>query len=78
MHLENSIKTGKIIACNHWFCQRYRLPLYEDGSDQLDPFYNDSCIQNHPGSVAFVPGVAGLIIAGEVVKDLTHINRKRI
>jgi tRNA A37 threonylcarbamoyladenosine dehydratase len=24
-----------------------------------------------PGSVAFVPSVAGLIIAGEVVKDLT-------
>lgn len=26
-----------------------------------------------PGSNAFVPSVAGLIIAGEVVKDLTHI-----
>jgi tRNA A37 threonylcarbamoyladenosine dehydratase len=25
-----------------------------------------------PGSVAFVPSVAGLIIAGEVVKDLIH------
>ncbi len=23
-----------------------------------------------PGSVAFVPGAAGLVIAGEVVKDL--------
>ena len=30
-----------------------------------------------PGSVAFVPAVAGLIIAGEVVKDLTYIERKR-
>lgn len=28
-----------------------------------------------PGSVAFVPSVAGLIIAGEVVKDLTLISR---
>ena len=28
-----------------------------------------------PGSVAFVPSVAGLIIAGEVVKDLTHRSR---
>lgn len=27
-----------------------------------------------PGSVAFVPSVAGLIIAGEVVKDLLHWN----
>ena len=26
-----------------------------------------------PGSVAFVPSVMGLIIAGEVVKDLTGI-----
>ncbi len=29
-----------------------------------------------PGSVAFVPGVAGLIIAGEVVKDLTVKERE--
>ncbi len=28
-----------------------------------------------PGSVSFVPSVAGLIIAGEVVKDLTGIQR---
>ena len=28
-----------------------------------------------PGSTAFVPSVVGLIIAGEVVKDLT-VNRK--
>lgn len=27
-----------------------------------------------PGSVAFVPGVAGLILAGEVVKDLAQIS----
>ncbi len=29
-----------------------------------------------PGSVSFVPSIAGLIIAGEVVKDLTGINNK--
>ncbi|MCR4611695.1 MAG: tRNA threonylcarbamoyladenosine dehydratase [Lachnospiraceae bacterium] len=29
-----------------------------------------------PGSVAFVPSVAGLIIAGEVVKDIIAIERK--
>jgi tRNA A37 threonylcarbamoyladenosine dehydratase len=28
-----------------------------------------------PGSIAFVPSVAGLIIAGEVVKDLIGISR---
>lgn len=27
-----------------------------------------------PGSVAFVPSVAGLIIAGEIIKDLTGLN----
>ena len=29
-----------------------------------------------PGSIAFVPSVAGLIIASEVVKDLIEWNRK--
>ena len=28
-----------------------------------------------PGSTAFVPSVAGLILAGEVIKDLTHFDR---
>ena len=28
-----------------------------------------------PGSTAFVPSVVGLIIAGEVIKDLTHFDR---
>ena len=28
-----------------------------------------------PGSVSFVPSVAGLIIAGEVIKDLTAVDR---
>ena len=31
-----------------------------------------------PGSVAFVPSVAGLLIAGEVVKDLTTDERKEV
>ena len=29
-----------------------------------------------PGSIAFVPSVAGLILAGEVVKDLAGVNRQ--
>ena len=29
-----------------------------------------------PGSTAFVPSVAGLIIAGEVIKDLTQISHR--
>lgn len=31
-----------------------------------------------PGSTAFVPSVAGLIIAGEVIKDLTAVKRPEI
>jgi tRNA A37 threonylcarbamoyladenosine dehydratase len=31
-----------------------------------------------PGSVAFVPSVCGLIIGGEVVKDLTKEERERL
>jgi tRNA A37 threonylcarbamoyladenosine dehydratase len=31
-----------------------------------------------PGSTAFVPSVAGLIIAGEVIKDLTSSYRKEV
>lgn len=29
-----------------------------------------------PGSISFVPSVAGLIIAGEVIKDILQINKK--
>ena len=35
----------------------------------------DSEDENAPGSVAFVPSVAGLIIAGEVIKDITGFER---
>lgn len=31
-----------------------------------------------PGSVAFVPSVAGLIIAGEVIKDLAQVSKNKI
>ena len=30
-----------------------------------------------PGSVAFVPSVAGLILAGEVIKDLSGVRERR-
>lgn len=42
------------------------------------PGAKHKCTQRRdiPGSVAFVPSVAGLIIAGEVVKDLCKIERQ--
>ena len=50
------------------------LPLtpVNDGTNVCEK--EDSTIVKRatPGSVAFVPSVAGLIIAGEVVKDLTN------
>ena len=38
----------------------------------LEDISNGSGRRSIPGSTAFVPSVAGLIIAGEVVKDLAH------
>lgn len=40
-------------------------------TSQADAEHEHNLRRNIPGSVAFVPSVAGLIIAGEVVKDLT-------
>lgn len=49
----------------------------------LEPVEDDTFVSDEkrrrratPGSIAFVPSVVGLILAGEVVKDLTKIFRK--
>jgi tRNA A37 threonylcarbamoyladenosine dehydratase len=42
--------------------------------DMFSPEEEPTQRRSIPGSVAFVPSVAGLIIAGEVVKDLTGVN----
>ncbi|NTV88983.1 MAG: tRNA threonylcarbamoyladenosine dehydratase [Clostridiales bacterium] len=62
-------------------------PLKTLETDQTDCRQNCVCpagttrkctVRHHiPGSVSFVPPVAGLIIAGEVVKDITGINKKK-
>ena len=36
-------------------------------------FNNDETLKRTPASISFVPSVAGLIIAGEVIKDLIHM-----
>ena len=38
--------------------------------EQLEKVSGESNKRSVPGSIAFVPSVAGLILAGEVVKDL--------
>ena len=45
-------------------------PIYDDESET-----KGNAGRMAPGSIAFVPAVVGLIIAGEVIKDLT-VNRK--
>lgn len=52
------IETIKDITGNH-----------NDSSKQE---FKSACRRSTPGSVAFVPSVAGLMIAGEVVKDLSY------
>ena len=47
-----------------WSSETPLEPLFKDESDL-------SSRRSTPGSVSFVPSVAGLIIAGEVIKDLT-------
>ncbi|MBQ4146197.1 MAG: tRNA threonylcarbamoyladenosine dehydratase [Clostridia bacterium] len=37
---------------------------------------NDEGRKKIPGSISFVPSVAGLIMAGEIIKDITGINLK--
>lgn len=48
------------------------LPLTpkEDPGDPLEPQREGSSRRTTPGSTAFVPAVAGLVIASEVIKDL--------
>jgi tRNA A37 threonylcarbamoyladenosine dehydratase len=49
------------------------LPLTpcEDPDDPVEPQREGSSRRSTPGSTAFVPGTAGLIMAGEVIKDLS-------
>ncbi|MEG0379689.1 MAG: tRNA threonylcarbamoyladenosine dehydratase, partial [Eubacterium sp.] len=47
--------------------------LKDRGIKKLKVLYSDEvpCVkQTPPGSISFVPSVAGLMIAGEVIRDL--------
>ena len=48
----------------------------EDVSGETD-MRTGTARRSTPGSTAFVPSVVGLIIAGEVIKDLTGVNSKK-
>ena len=46
------------------------LPVQRDTTVEIEPQREGSSRRSTPGSVAFVPAVAGLIMAGEVIRDL--------
>ena len=47
------------------------LPDHASDFDHNGPVHATKTRRSTPGSIAFVPSVAGLIIAGEVIRDLT-------
>ncbi len=59
------------------------LKVVYSKEEPLTPQYNDNdedkgtTGRKAPGSVAFVPSVAGLILAGEVIKDIVNISIKK-
>ena len=62
---KRGIKGVKVV-----YSKEVPLTPLEDPDDPLEPQREGSSRRSTPGSNAFVPGVAGLIMAGEVVKDL--------
>lgn len=48
-----------------------------DPNEPQEPQWEGSSRRALPGSTAFVPGVAGLIIAGEVIRDLSDCSEVR-
>lgn len=51
-----------------------KLKVVYSTEEAMQPLYEiepEGMRRQTPGSVAFVPSVAGLIIAGEVIKDIT-------
>ncbi len=66
---EEPISSGRLSGhMGEELSQSERLTLLEKGEERELPPPGRRAV---PGSVAFVPPVAGLILAGEVVKDLT-------
>lgn len=54
----------------------HRLKVVYSREVPMTPAVNDSADPSRrqtPGSIAFVPSVAGLILAGEVIRDLTEL-----
>ena len=48
------------------------MDMNDGGKEEPGPERQGTSRRSIPGSTAFVPSVAGLVIAGEVIKDLTR------
>lgn len=62
------VKTLKVVYSKE---EPVRISVKSDSSASVT--VSPQCQKATPGSIAFVPSVAGLIIAGEVIKDLTRL-----
>ena len=63
---KRGIKSVKVV-----YSKELPLTPMEDPDDPIEPQREGSSRRSTPGSNSFVPGVAGLIMAGEVIKDLS-------
>ena len=75
-HLKRrGIKKLKVVYSKELPIEPLGKPV-DDGSGQTD-MRTGSSRRSTPGSTAFVPSVVGLIIAGEVIKDLTGVRSRK-
>ena len=65
---KRGIKGVKVV-----FSEELPLTPEEDPCESPEPQREGSSRRSLPGSTAFVPGTAGLIMAGEVIKDLSQV-----
>lgn len=69
--MRRELKKRKVAKLKVVYSSEQPRELHPDDTDPETPNPGKRSI---PGSIAFVPSVAGLIIAGEVVKDIAGIN----
>ena len=71
VHMQNLLKYSGLSGIENIKCKSYRIEKEEQKYFRNE--YNielDDKRKQIPGSISFVPSVMGLIIAGEVIKDL--------
>lgn len=69
-------KLKVVYSCEKPLCPKKEETSDGNGENLSDVNEKSKPRRSVPGSTAFVPSVVGLIIAGEVIKDLTGINAK--